>query len=96
VSHTPFDGLPSLKGNFDSLYVTILQRSVKVTPLESKVEGLIKQALDFKDMQQSYFARTLAEEHDSCRMEVQCKLDEASCQLNTGGVHYEAKTAELK
>ncbi|KAJ8425363.1 hypothetical protein Cgig2_032879 [Carnegiea gigantea] len=44
VCHTPFDGLPSLKGDFDSLYATILQRSVDVTPLKSKVEGLIKQA----------------------------------------------------
>ena len=54
VSRTPFDGLPSLKGNFDSLYATILQRGVDITPLESKVEGMIKQTCDFKDLQQSY------------------------------------------
>ncbi|KAJ8435464.1 hypothetical protein Cgig2_021097 [Carnegiea gigantea] len=35
ISHTPFDGLPSLKGYFDSLYVAILQRGVDVTPLEN-------------------------------------------------------------
>ncbi|KAJ8424708.1 hypothetical protein Cgig2_025457 [Carnegiea gigantea] len=69
VSRAPFDGLPSLKGDFDSLYATILQRGVNVTPLESKVEGLIKQA---------------------------CKLDEASQRLNIEGIHYEAKTTELK
>ncbi|KAJ8440281.1 hypothetical protein Cgig2_031595 [Carnegiea gigantea] len=48
VCHTPFDGLPSLKGDFDSLYAAILQRGVDVTPLESKVKGLIKQECDFK------------------------------------------------
>jgi len=51
VSRTLFDGLPSLKGNFDSLYAIILQRGVNVTPLESKVEGLVKQVCDFKDLQ---------------------------------------------
>ena len=96
VCRTPFDGLPSLKGDFDSLYATILQRGVDVTPLESKVEGLIKQACDFKDLQQSYSGRTSVEEHDTCRMEVQGKLDEASHRLNIEGAHYEAKTAELK
>ncbi|KAJ8451407.1 hypothetical protein Cgig2_017798 [Carnegiea gigantea] len=70
VCRTPFDRLSSLIGDFDSLYATILQRGVHVTPLESKVERLIKQACDFKDLQQSYFGRISAEEHDSCRMEV--------------------------
>ncbi|KAJ8430731.1 LOW QUALITY PROTEIN: hypothetical protein Cgig2_001304 [Carnegiea gigantea] len=51
VSRTRFDGLPSLEGVFDILYATILQRGVDVTPLESKVKGLIKQACDFKDLQ---------------------------------------------
>ena len=96
VCRTPFDGLPSLKGDFDSLYATILQRGVVVAPLESKVEGLIKQACDFKDLQQSYSGRTSAEEHDTCRMEVQGKLDETSRRLNIEGTHYEAKMAELK
>ncbi|KAJ8447538.1 hypothetical protein Cgig2_031151 [Carnegiea gigantea] len=96
VCRTPFDGLPSLKGDFDSLYATILQRGVDVTPLESTIEGLIKQACDFKGLQHSYPGRASAEEHDTCRMEVQGKLDEASRQLNTEGTHYEAKTAELK
>ncbi|KAJ8450500.1 hypothetical protein Cgig2_002185 [Carnegiea gigantea] len=47
VCRTPFDGLPSLKGDFDSLYATILQRGVDVTPLESKVaasEHLLQEA----------------------------------------------------
>ncbi|KAJ8444114.1 LOW QUALITY PROTEIN: hypothetical protein Cgig2_005795 [Carnegiea gigantea] len=37
MSRTPFDGLPSLKGDFNSLYATIFQRGVDVTLLESKV-----------------------------------------------------------
>ncbi|KAJ8425372.1 LOW QUALITY PROTEIN: hypothetical protein Cgig2_003650 [Carnegiea gigantea] len=90
VSRTLFDGLPSLKGN---LYATILQRGADVTPLESNVEGLIKQACDFRDL---YSGQTSTEEHDSCRMEVQGKLDEASCRLNTGRAHYNAKVDELK
>ncbi|KAJ8425240.1 hypothetical protein Cgig2_014339 [Carnegiea gigantea] len=49
-----------------------------------------------EDLQQSYSNRTSTEEHDSCHIEVQGKLDEASRQLNTEGTHYEAKTAELK
>ena len=96
VCCTPFDGLPSLRGDFDSLYATILQRGVHVTPLESKVEGLIRQACDFKDVQQSYSGRISTEEHNNCRMEVQGKLDEASRRLSTEGTHYEAKAAELK
>ncbi|KAJ8423973.1 hypothetical protein Cgig2_008748 [Carnegiea gigantea] len=96
VCRTPFDKLPSLRGDFDSLYATILQRGVDVTPLESRVEGLIRQACDFKDLQQSYSGRISAEEHNNCRMEVQGKLDEASRQVNTEGTHYEAKAAELK
>ncbi|KAJ8422003.1 hypothetical protein Cgig2_020467 [Carnegiea gigantea] len=96
VCRTPFDRLPSLRGDFDSLYATILQRGVDVTPLESRVEGLIRQACDFKDLQQSYSGRISAEEHNNCRMEVQGKLDEASRQVNTEGTHYEAKAAELK
>ncbi|KAJ8437696.1 LOW QUALITY PROTEIN: hypothetical protein Cgig2_030718 [Carnegiea gigantea] len=96
VSCTSFDGLPSLKGNFDSLYATILERGVDVTPLESKDERLIKQACDFENLQESYSGRTSAEEHLSCRIKVQGKLDEASRQLNTKGAHYEAKMAELK
>ncbi|KAJ8423189.1 hypothetical protein Cgig2_023380 [Carnegiea gigantea] len=96
VCRTPFDRLPSLRGDLDSLYATILQRGVDVTPLESRVEGLIRQACDFKDLQQSYSGRISAEEHNNCRMEVQGKLDEASRQVNTEGTHYEAKAAELK
>ncbi|KAJ8422680.1 hypothetical protein Cgig2_000898 [Carnegiea gigantea] len=89
VSRIPFNGLSSLKGDFDSLYATILQRGVDVTLLESKVEGLIKQACDFKDMQYSYSSRTSAEEQDSHCME-------ASHQLNTEGAHYEVKATKLK
>ncbi|KAJ8433884.1 hypothetical protein Cgig2_004606 [Carnegiea gigantea] len=91
VCLTSFDGLPSLRGDFDSLYTTILQRGVDVIALESKVE-----ACDFKDLQQSYSGRISAEEHNNCHMEVQGKLDEASRRLNTEGTHYEAKAAELK
>ncbi|KAJ8426572.1 LOW QUALITY PROTEIN: hypothetical protein Cgig2_022309 [Carnegiea gigantea] len=93
VCRTPFDRLPSLRGDFDSLYATILQRGVDVTPLESRVEGLIRQACDFKDLQQSYSGRISAEEHNKSHGG---KLDEASRQVNTEGTHYEAKAAELK
>ncbi|KAJ8445794.1 LOW QUALITY PROTEIN: hypothetical protein Cgig2_027875 [Carnegiea gigantea] len=96
VCRTPFDGLPSLRGDFDSLYAAIFQRGVDVIPLESKVERLIRQACDFKDLQQSYSGRISVEEHNNCRMEVQGKLDEASRRLNTEGTHYEAKATELK
>ncbi|KAJ8429623.1 hypothetical protein Cgig2_012285 [Carnegiea gigantea] len=80
VCRTPFDGLPSLRGDFDSLYATILQRGVDIIPLESK----------------SYYSRISAEEYNNCRMEVQGRLDEAFRGLNTEGTHYEAKAAELK
>ncbi|KAJ8438319.1 hypothetical protein Cgig2_013367 [Carnegiea gigantea] len=77
---------------FANVYLT----GADVTPLKSKDEGFIKQACDLKDLQQSYSGRTSVEEHDTCRMEVQGKLDEASRGLNTEGAHYEAKMAELK
>ncbi|KAJ8427303.1 hypothetical protein Cgig2_002215 [Carnegiea gigantea] len=96
LSCTPFNGLPFLKGDFDNLYATILQRGVNVTPSESKVKGLIKQACDFKDIQHSYTGRTSTEEQDSRRMEVQGKFDKASHRLNTKGAHYKAKATELK
>ncbi|KAJ8427782.1 hypothetical protein Cgig2_021413 [Carnegiea gigantea] len=88
VSHTPFDGLPSLKP-----LCHYLQRGGDVTPLESKVQGLIKQACDFTELQQSYPSRAFAKVHDSCPMEVQGKLDEASCRLNTEGARCEARMA---
>ncbi|KAJ8427082.1 hypothetical protein Cgig2_008951 [Carnegiea gigantea] len=80
VCCTPFNGLLSLRGDFDSLYATILQRGADVTPLESK----------------NYYGRIYAEEHNNCRMEVQGKLDEASRRLNTEDTHYEAKATKLK
>ncbi|KAJ8426961.1 hypothetical protein Cgig2_027685 [Carnegiea gigantea] len=50
VFRTPFNGLPSIKGDFDNLYATILQSGVDATTLENKAEGLIKQAYDLKDL----------------------------------------------
>ncbi|KAJ8421642.1 hypothetical protein Cgig2_003844 [Carnegiea gigantea] len=47
-------------------------------------------------LSQSYTGQTSAKEQDSCRMEVQGKLDKASRWLNTEGAHYEAKVAVLK
>ncbi|KAJ8438702.1 hypothetical protein Cgig2_011885 [Carnegiea gigantea] len=90
-SRTPFDGIPSLKGDFDSLYATILQRGVDITPLESEVEGMWLQGLVAKLLRSN-----TAEKQDSCRIEAQSKLNEASWWLNTEGDHYEAKAAELK
>ncbi|KAJ8431389.1 hypothetical protein Cgig2_022614 [Carnegiea gigantea] len=48
VSRTPFDGLQSLKGDFNSFYATILQVGVDITPSENKVKGLIRQACGLK------------------------------------------------
>ncbi|KAJ8421206.1 hypothetical protein Cgig2_025004 [Carnegiea gigantea] len=39
TSPTSFDGLPSLKGDFDDLYTIIFQRGIDITPLENKVEA---------------------------------------------------------
>ncbi|KAJ8439971.1 hypothetical protein Cgig2_008354 [Carnegiea gigantea] len=50
VYRTLFDGLPSLKAFMPLSF----KEAVDVTPLGTKVEGLIKQAHEFKDLQQSY------------------------------------------
>ncbi|KAJ8430784.1 hypothetical protein Cgig2_023278 [Carnegiea gigantea] len=50
VSRTLFDGLPSLKGDFGSLYATILQRCVNITPLESKGHIDILNAIEVMDV----------------------------------------------
>ncbi|KAJ8444116.1 hypothetical protein Cgig2_005797 [Carnegiea gigantea] len=44
VCHTSFDGLPSLKGDFDRPYATIFQRGVNVTLSECKVQGKLDDA----------------------------------------------------
>ncbi|KAJ8435728.1 hypothetical protein Cgig2_017707 [Carnegiea gigantea] len=85
VSGTPFDGLPSFKGDIQQSFTLIVQREIDITPLESKVERLVKQACDLKDLQQNYSGQTTTEEQDSCHIEVQGKLDEASRQLDAKG-----------
>ncbi|KAJ8420384.1 hypothetical protein Cgig2_032975 [Carnegiea gigantea] len=62
VSCTPFDGLHSVTGDFDSFYATILQRGIDITPLENKVEGLIRQACDLKVPQEGYYGHTTADQ----------------------------------
>jgi len=69
VACTTFDRHPYLKGDFDNLYVVIIQRDVNVTPLENKVEGLIHQACDLKALQESYSGRTTTKEQDNYRIE---------------------------
>ncbi|KAJ8425548.1 hypothetical protein Cgig2_032885 [Carnegiea gigantea] len=49
VSHSPFDRLPSLKGDFDSLYAAILQSVINVLLQRARLKGLIRQACDFQD-----------------------------------------------
>ncbi|KAJ8444268.1 hypothetical protein Cgig2_024594 [Carnegiea gigantea] len=52
---TRFERLHCLKGKFDSLYDLINERGGDATPLKNKVERLIHQARDLKDLQESYF-----------------------------------------
>ncbi|KAJ8428083.1 hypothetical protein Cgig2_025392 [Carnegiea gigantea] len=51
LSRTPFDGLPSLEGDFDGLYGIVLQRDIGIIALQSKIEGLIKQVCNLKDLE---------------------------------------------
>ncbi|KAJ8442617.1 hypothetical protein Cgig2_008393 [Carnegiea gigantea] len=86
VSRTPFDGLPSLKGDFDSLYATIIQRGVNVTLLQSRVKGTYNRAPSVEHLLKNKIA-----------VAWRCgKLDKASHRLNIKGNHYETKAAELK
>jgi len=57
VLRTPFERLHCLKGEFDSLYDLINDRGGDATPLKNKVEKLIQQANDLKDLQESYSNR---------------------------------------
>ncbi|KAJ8423952.1 hypothetical protein Cgig2_008820 [Carnegiea gigantea] len=54
MSRTSFNGHPSLQGDFDSLRAIIFQKCVDATLLQNRVEGLIKQACNFKDLIESY------------------------------------------
>jgi len=52
VLRTPFEGLHCLKGEFEILYDLINKRGGDATPSKNKVERLIQQATDPKDLQE--------------------------------------------
>jgi len=54
VLRTPFERLHCLKGEFDSFYSLINERGGYATSLKNKVERLIQQANDLKDLEDSY------------------------------------------
>ena len=96
VLRTPFERLHYLKGEFDSLYDLINDRGGDASPLKNKVEKLIQQANDLKDLQDSYSDRVTSEVRESRRIEVGGKLDEASNRLNAEGTRYNAMKAKLE
>ena len=96
VLRTPFERLRCLKGELDSLYDLINDRGGDATPLKNKVEKLIQQAHDLKDLQGSYSDRMTSEVRESRRIEVGGKLDKASNRLNAEGTRYNAMKAKLE
>ncbi|KAJ8442297.1 hypothetical protein Cgig2_011220 [Carnegiea gigantea] len=96
VLRTPFERLNCLKGEFDSLYDLIHERGGDATLLKNKVERLIHQACDLKDLQESYSDQMTIEVRESRRVEVGSKLDVASHQLNTEIARYNALKAKLE
>ncbi|KAJ8432645.1 LOW QUALITY PROTEIN: hypothetical protein Cgig2_011811 [Carnegiea gigantea] len=95
VLRTPFERLHCLKGEFDSLYDLIHERGGDATLLKNKVERLVHQACDLKDLQESYSDRMTIEVRESRRVEVGSKLDAASYQLDTEIARYNALKAKL-
>ncbi|KAJ8435490.1 hypothetical protein Cgig2_033229 [Carnegiea gigantea] len=95
VLRTPFERLHCLKGEFDSLYDFIHERGGDATLLKNKVERLIHQAGDLKDLQESYSDRMTIEVRESRRVEVGSKLDAASHQLDTEIARYNVLKAKL-
>ena len=96
VLRTPFERLHCLKGEFDSLYNLINERGGDATPLKNKVERLIQQANDHKDLQESYSNQMTSEVWQSRRIEVGRKVDEDSNRLNVEGTRYYAMKAKLE
>ncbi|KAJ8422461.1 hypothetical protein Cgig2_011973 [Carnegiea gigantea] len=95
VLRTPFERLYCLKGEFDSLYDLIHERGGDATPLKNKVERLVHQACDLKDLQESYSDRMTVEVRESRRVEVGSKLDAASHQLDAEIARYNVLKAKL-
>ncbi|KAJ8438376.1 LOW QUALITY PROTEIN: hypothetical protein Cgig2_006294 [Carnegiea gigantea] len=93
VFHTPFERLHCVKGDFDSLYNLINARGGDATPLKNKVEKLIHQACDLKDLQNSYSEGMITE---SRHIELDSKLNEASHWLDIESTHYNALKAKLE
>ncbi|KAJ8426116.1 hypothetical protein Cgig2_005761 [Carnegiea gigantea] len=61
VSRIPLDGLPSLKGDFDSLYAAFLQRGVDVTPLKSKVQSKLDKASHWLNIKGAHYEAKVVE-----------------------------------
>jgi len=91
----PFERLHCLKGEFDSLYDLIHERGGDATLLKNKVEKLVHQACDLKDLQESYSDRMTIEVREIRRVEVGSKLNTASHQLDTEIARYNALKAKL-
>ncbi|KAJ8432843.1 hypothetical protein Cgig2_024531 [Carnegiea gigantea] len=82
---------PHLKG-----FITLTTSSTgEATPLKNKVERLIHQACNLKDLQESYSDRMTTEVRESRCIEVGNKLNEASHQFNTESIRYNALKAKL-
>ncbi|KAJ8420964.1 LOW QUALITY PROTEIN: hypothetical protein Cgig2_019213 [Carnegiea gigantea] len=92
VFRTPFERVHYLKGEFDSLYSLINERRGHATPLKDRVERLIHQTCDLKDLQESYSDRMTIK---SRRIEVRTELNEASYHLDTESTRYSALKAKL-
>ncbi|KAJ8420833.1 LOW QUALITY PROTEIN: hypothetical protein Cgig2_017698 [Carnegiea gigantea] len=82
---TPFERLHYLKGELDSLYDLINERKGDATPLKNKVERLIHQACDLKDLQESYSNRVTTEMQESHHNE-----------LHIESTHYNVLKAKLR
>ncbi|KAJ8453327.1 hypothetical protein Cgig2_008211 [Carnegiea gigantea] len=96
VFHTPFERLHCLKGEFDSLYDLMNERGGgDAIPLRNMFERLIHQARDLNDLQESYSNRMTTEVRESCRVEVDSKLNEASHRLDVESTRYNAHKAKL-
>jgi len=93
---TLFERLHCLKGEFDSRYDLINERGADGTPLKNKVESLIQQANNLKDLQESYSDRMTSKVQESHRIEIGRKLDEATNRLNAEDTRYNAMKAKLE
>jgi len=93
--HTPFERLHYLKGEFDSLYNLIIEGEGDAAPLKNKVERLIHQACDLKDLQESYSDQLTTDVWESLHTEVGNKLNGATHYLDAKSTRYNPLKAKL-